>query len=275
MNNLVQRTITGALFVAAILASIYFQPSYHVLSILFFFVTCIALDEFYKMVNQFEGVKVPTWGWIAAGLLLYGAVAEYARFEQFFVLPVFALVLIALILWELFRNEKLPMQNIAFGIMGLVLVALPFGYLNMIAVPSQIHFVFALFILIWVSDTGAYLVGSQIGKHKMFVRVSPKKSWEGLIGGVVFCLATSILFWYLYSSVWPVETPVSWWKWLLFGVIIAIFGTLGDLTESLLKRSAGVKDSGNILPGHGGLLDRFDSLILCIPVIYIYLTFVI
>ena len=179
--------------------------------------------------------------------------------------------IVALLIAELYRKKEQPIHNLAFSMLGQVVVALPCSLINLIAVPDQIHWVFALFILIWLSDTGAYLVGCTLGKHKLFERISPKKSWEGFFGGCAFTIGGSMLLWHLFTTVWPIGANTTWWQWLIFAIIIIIFGTYGDLSESLLKRAANIKDSGNILPGHGGILDRFDSLLLCIPVVYIYL----
>ena len=122
----------------------------------------------------------------------------------------------------------------------------------------------ALFIFVWINDTGAYLVGSQVGRHGLFERISPKKSWEGFWGGLVFALASSFVF----ANLNP---EISWYNWLGLAATIVCFGTWGDLIESLIKRTVGVKDSGKMLPGHGGMLDRFDSILLAIPAAYIYI----
>ena len=117
-----------------------------------------------------------------------------------------------------------------------------------------------------MTDTFALFTGMLIGRNKLAEDVSPKKTWEGFIGGALFSIAGSLVFWYFFPNV-----PV--WQWIVFSILVVIFGTYGDLFESLLKRTVKIKDSGNILPGHGGILDRFDSLLFAIPVIYIYLTF--
>ena len=122
----------------------------------------------------------------------------------------------------------------------------------------------AVFVTIWVNDTGAYLVGVTLGKHRLFERISPKKSWEGFIGGALFALLSG----YIFSLFIP---EINLLNWMIFSELIVIFGTFGDLTESLIKRTLEVKDSGNIIPGHGGLLDRFDSMLLAAPVIYLFL----
>jgi phosphatidate cytidylyltransferase len=119
-------------------------------------------------------------------------------------------------------------------------------------------------LILWLNDTGAYLIGSWIGKHKLFERISPKKTWEGSMGGAFMALLTS---WGMALLV----KGIPLWQWISIGLIIVIFGTLGDLVESMLKRSLGIKDSGTILPGHGGILDRFDALLLAVPFVFVFL----
>lgn len=265
MNNFLKRTFTGAIFVLSIFASIYYQESYFTLSALFSIFCALGLYEFYKLVNLNEEVQVPSIALIIAGLILYAGCIQWAFWGTATLIIVYAFYIISLVIAELYRNKPAPMHNLAFSLLGQCMVALPFSMLNLIAIPGNTHWILALFILIWVSDTGAYLTGMTLGKHKFFERISPKKTWEGFIGGALFAIGGSVAFWHFFPIV-----PV--WQWIAFGILVVIFGTYGDLFESLLKRTVKIKDSGNILPGHGGILDRFDSLLFAIPVIYIYLT---
>ena len=273
MKNFIQRTITGIIFVSIVLTSIYFQPDYKTLTTLFALVMGYGLLEFYSLVNKGFNTQVPTAYMFICGLILYGFVGSTCSdtLTTLVFAALYILCITGLFIYELYRKKEQPIHNIAFSLLGQVMVALPCSLINLIAVPDQIHWVFALFILIWLSDTGAYLVGCTLGKHKLFERISPKKSWEGFFGGCAFAIGGSMLLWHLFTTVWPIGANTTWWQWLIFAIIIIIFGTYGDLSESLLKRAANIKDSGNILPGHGGILDRFDSLLLCIPVGYIYL----
>ena len=151
-------------------------------------------------------------------------------------------------------------------------IALPLSLLNILAFQStENSFVeynpilpLSVFIFIWANDTGAYCVGSIIGKHRLFERISPKKSWEGSIGGGILVIAISLIFAHYFTFISPI-------KWVGLALTVVIFGTWGDLVESLFKRQLGIKDSGHILPGHGGMLDRFDSAILAIPATVVYL----
>ncbi|MEE1174739.1 MAG: phosphatidate cytidylyltransferase [Paludibacteraceae bacterium] len=273
MKNFIQRTITGIIFVSIVLTSIYFQPEYKTLTTLFAIVMGWGLIEYYSLVNKGFNIQVPTTYLFICGMILYGLIGSTTgnTLTTLVFAALYILCITGLFIYELYRKKEQPIHNLAFSMLGQVVVALPCSLINLIAVPDQIHWVFALFILIWLSDTGAYLVGCTLGKHKLFERISPKKSWEGFFGGCAFAIGGSMLLWHLFTTVWPIGANTTWWQWLIFAIIIIIFGTYGDLSESLLKRAANIKDSGNILPGHGGILDRFDSLLLCIPVVYIYL----
>lgn len=174
-----------------------------------------------------------------------------------------------LIAAELFRAREHSWRHAAGSVMGIVYVAVPFGMMNAfflmksadVAVP---WILLALFILVWVNDIFAYLIGSTMGKHKLFEKLSPKKSWEGTIGGVIFTILAAWIF-----SKFTTELDLI--EWLVLGLIISITADLGDLAESMLKRSAGVKDSGKILPGHGGILDRFDAVLFATPFVFFYI----
>jgi phosphatidate cytidylyltransferase len=152
--------------------------------------------------------------------------------------------------------------------MGQGFIALPFSLLSYIFFINgfQPLILLAVFVTIWVNDTGAYLVGVTLGKHRLFERISPKKSWEGFFGGAFFALISAYVFSLFIKD-------LSLIQWLIFSEIIVIFGTFGDLAESLLKRTLNMKDSGNVIPGHGGLLDRFDSMLLAAPAVYLFLSF--
>lgn len=277
MKNFIQRAITGIVFVAIVLASIYFQPEYNTLTILFLWVMIFGLQEFYTMVNKGFNLQIPTLNLIYCGIILYALISIIAKGDPRLTTSTLILAslcvccIMGIFIIELYRKKERPIHNIAFSILGLAMVALPCGLINLIAIPGQIHWVLALFILIWLSDTGAYLVGCTLGKHKLFERISPKKSWEGFFGGCAFTIGGAMLLWHLFTTTWPIATNTTWWQWLIFAILIIVFGTYGDLVESHLKRATGIKDSGNILPGHGGILDRFDSLLFCIPVIFVYL----
>lgn len=270
---MLQRSLTGALFVLVIIGAILFSSISFVL--LFFVIMILGLLEFYTLTEKTESSPQKVTG-VIASILLYAAVASYFS-TPFHTLSMcffagFITLLFAAFVAELYRKKEKPFTNIAFTLLGTVYVALPFsllcalafgagGALNNSYTPTLILGV--LFIL-WSSDTGAYLAGITFGKHKLFERISPKKTWEGTIGGGLLAIAIAYLLSFYFTDLTTIH-------WIVVALIIVCVGNLGDLVESLFKRSIDVKDSGSILPGHGGILDRFDSLLLSTPFIFIYL----
>jgi phosphatidate cytidylyltransferase len=165
------------------------------------------------------------------------------------------------------RKDPKPFENLGYTFLGLIYVALPFALVNELAIERH-HYkpllMLGILIILWVNDSGAYFVGTILGKRKLFERISPKKTWEGFFGGAICSLLVALVFAKYY-------TPLDWWKWLVIAGIIVVTGTLGDLVESLFKRSIAIKDSGSVIPGHGGFLDRFDGLLLSMPFILTFL----
>jgi len=263
------RSLTGAGFVilmlgSAILGQVAF--SFLILAVVFF-----GLKEFQVLVSQKYGSASRVL-MILAGLLLYLSLAFHAAgwiptAWLLINLPLLFLLFIA----ELWRNKQDPFVNIALGITGIFYIALPLGlslyFFDPVISSGPAHYgtMIGFLLILWLNDTGAYFVGSMLGKHRLFERVSPKKSWEGSIGGALFSLLTAWSVSFLFPAM-----PL--WKWLMMAAIIIVTGTLGDLVESLLKRSLGVKDSGSLLPGHGGILDRFDAVLLSVPFVFVFLT---
>lgn len=277
MKNLITRTITGVIFVAAVVAS-FMRPEAMVL--LFSIVTGLTVWEFTGLVNERPDVTVNRFICTVASVYfffsmtyfcsdLYGGSAKSVVFIPYLVTVVYLLVA------ELYAKQKDPINNWAYTMLSQMYIALPFSLLNVLAFNAtpdgQVRFntliPLSIFVFLWVNDTGAYCVGSLLGRHKLFPRISPGKSWEGSIGGAVFVLAAAYAISYFLDGI--MLTTV---EWLGLGLVVVVFGTWGDLVESLFKRTLGIKDSGNILPGHGGMLDRFDSSLLAIPsaVVYLY-----
>jgi len=175
---------------------------------------------------------------------------------------------------ELFHKKKRSVHNIALTFLGIIYIALPFSILNFISTPVNTtptafmpHIILILFIILWANDSGAYISGSTLGKHKMFASISPQKTWEGALGGLILAVAASII---IFQYLEPIGIVNS----VLIALTTVVAGTLGDLTESMVKRSFKVKDSGKILPGHGGLLDRFDSMLFAAPAFYLYISII-
>lgn len=272
MKNFIQRAITGVIFVAVLIGCIIGGPL--PFGILFCLISALATVEFCQLMNQQQGVHINrnicTLGSITLFLCFFFYGMNPAETNIF--IPYLA-ILIYLFISELYLKKENPINNWAYAMFSQLYVALPFALLNVLAFQttptdtvSQYLFIFPLsiFIFNWMNDTGAYCTGVLFGKHPLFKRISPKKSWEGSIGGAVFCMAAA----FALAHFFPIY---STGEWIGLSLTVVVFGTWGDLTESLMKRQLGIKDSGNILPGHGGILDRFDSAMLAIPAAVVYL----
>ena len=276
MNNFIARTITGILFVATIVVC-FLNPT--AMIFLFALVTGLTVWEFTGLVNDRPGVAVNRFISTVAGVYFFLAMAgTCSGFTSSTVFIPYLITIIYLLVAELYAKQEDPIHDWAYTMMSQMYVVLPFSLLNMLAfraAPEGIMYVYTLplsvFVFLWVNDTGAYCCGSLFGKHKLIPRVSPGKSWEGSIGGGVFVLAAAALVWYLTDTYDMNPTGMGMWEWMGLGLTVVVFGTWGDLVESLFKRTLGIKDSGNILPGHGGMLDRFDSSLLAIPAAVVYL----
>ena len=278
MNNFVQRTLSAIVYAGLVLTSILLQPQCFgthplLFGVLFLIVSTLAVREFHVLVSS--DIRLQSFAMIANALLfttLYFLFYGDGIWSALLVAYV-AIMLLALIT-QLFRENGNPIAAWGNLCASQIMVALPFALMDGVMMHNR-YLLLALFILLWVNDSGAYIVGSLTaklpkGNHKMFPRVSPAKSWEGLIGGVVFSLLAGYVF---YRVGWTAELGLANSLW--FAAFGSVFGTLGDLMESLFKRTLGVKDSGKFMPGHGGVLDRFDSLMLATPVVYflfVYLT---
>ncbi|HRZ96218.1 MAG TPA: phosphatidate cytidylyltransferase [Paludibacter sp.] len=266
MNNFITRTLSGLFFVAIIVGSVILGSYYF--AVVFSIITGWTVFEFHKLTNQQESVSVNPIAGVLGGVILFFTSFLFASgLVQYPLYSVYGLYVVIVLIIGLFYQNKNPLHNWTYFLAGQLYIALPFSLLNYILYIHDVqpYFLLALFIAIWVNDTGAYLVGSTFGKHKLFERISPKKTWEGFIGGALLSLISG----YVFSLLIP---EISLIQWLIFSEIVVVFGTFGDLAESLMKRTVDVKDSGNAIPGHGGLLDRFDSMLLAGPVIFFYLS---
>lgn len=271
-NNLIQRTITGVLFVAALVGCI--VGGAFSFGILFIIICALAINEFCNLVNQMEGVQVNKRICILGGVFLFLCFFYFGiDSSQTGIFIPYLVLIIYLMVSELYLKKKNPLNNWSYAMLSQMYIALPFALLNVLAFQTdattgipQYNAILPLsiFIFSWVNDTGAYCVGTLIGKHRLFERISPKKSWEGSIGGCIFCVIASLILAHYFPF-------ISIGIWIGLALTVVVFGTWGDLTESLLKRHLKIKDSGNVLPGHGGILDRFDSAILAIPAAVVYL----
>ena len=272
LNNFWSRTLTGALFVIIIIGSILIsQASF---SILFLGVTLLAIREFYILVNHVKGLKVQLVpGMIAAGVLYVSVALVSMDYVGKQLLIINLILPVMLFVNELYQKNETPIQNISLTLLGILYVSIPLALLNMFfnpgLVPGEYHpaALLGFFVILWSSDTFAYVSGKLIGRRKLFPRISPKKTWEGTLGGFLFGLIAAWILSEFYHD-------FSRANWLIIAGIIMIFGTFGDLAESLIKRSLKIKDSGRALPGHGGLLDRFDAALFAAPAVFIYINLI-
>ena len=277
MNNFIVRTITGVLFVAVLVCS-FLRPQAMVL--LFALITGLTIWEFTGLVNEREHVTVNRLISTVAGVYFFFAVAGFSSdLTPSAVFIPYLVSIIYLMVAELYLKNEDPIHSWAYTMMAQIYIALPFSLLNTLAfhlapqgyVAYDALLPLSVFVFLWMNDTGAYLCGSLLGKHKLFPRISPGKSWEGSIGGGILVIAVAVLVWYLADQYQMNQLGLTAIEWAGLGITVVIFGTWGDLVESLFKRTLGIKDSGNILPGHGGMLDRFDSSLLAIPAAVVYL----
>ena len=280
MKNLIIRTLTGAIYVLLLVGCTVYSP----VSAFFFFaiVAAATLWEFGTLMNTHVGAKMPRPINAMAGVVLVAAVwlSTIASSQTGQMFALYGLLLLYIIISGLYRYSEKPLKDWALCFASQIYIAVPFALLPMLSIvydettSSMAYnwiFPLALFIFLWVNDTFAYLCGCSLQKYipyKLFPRISPKKSWIGSIGGGLFTLLAAVIIWWWQPQTMPLL------KWLGFALVVIVFGTWGDLVESLIKRQLGIKDSGNVLPGHGGMLDRFDSALLVIPasVIYFILT---
>lgn len=226
--------------------------------------------EFYKIARLTGAEPLETYPTILGVLAML--IAFFGRLGQisFAWFLIFIPALFILFVVELYRKKKNPFANVAWAIAGLIYIAVPMALLAYIPVQAgtggvivyRPFMVMSIIFIVWANDVGAYLCGVTMGRHKLFERISPKKSWEGFVGGIICAVGVGMLMSHIQSS------PLMLWGWA--GLVIAVAGVFGDLVESMFKRSVGLKDSGNLIPGHGGILDRFDALIFAVPFVFMY-----
>jgi len=278
MINLVQRILSGAVYIALIVASILLLDNSPVMYLLVFSLfIVVGISELISMARSGE-----TQSWLVNVIDMMGGVGLFLAFYMHYegetsqsralwLLPVASYLLLRCIV-QLYRPKQNALHSLSRSFMAMGYVALPVSLLNCIVSITAPRLLLGMFIFIWLYDTGAYCFGMMLGRHRLFERVSPKKSWEGVIGGVLTCIAGAYASFYWFDEFFQVPDLATW---VGLSVVVAVFATFGDLVESLIKRSVGVKDSGSIIPGHGGVLDRIDSLLLVAPAVFIYLLLVV
>ena len=265
MKNLLIRSITGITLVVLIISGILYSK--YSFALLFFIIMIGCLIEFFYFFRT-SGIHPLTIYSVFIGglffLFTFLITSEILSPPYYLLFPV---AFLFLPVYELFRKKGNNISNIATGILGLSYIATPFCLSNYVVFINGTYNSFPLillFILIWTNDTGAYLVGMSMGKHKLFPRISPKKSWEGLIGGIILTILVSLIFVFIKQN-------ISVFNGVLLGILVSVSSVFGDFTESMFKRSFNIKDSGKLIPGHGGFLDRFDSMLFAVPIYLCYI----
>ncbi len=271
MKNLLLRSVSGIVYVAVIVAGLVAgQWAFMGMTALF---VLLAMIEFHKLCNAGNRIDMPVMMLDVVGGLVM-AVSAFACFSGMvpvqggaFILPYLIYLILRMIL-QLYVRRGSALNSLAYSFMGQLYVALPLSMMNMLYFDlASPQLLLAMFVMIWLNDTGAFIVGCSIGRHRLFPRISPKKSWEGFWGGMAFAVGSAFLFHYQF----PIHfANTGLWEVVGLGAIVSAFATWGDLVESLIKRTLGVKDSGNLIPGHGGILDRIDSLLLVVPAMVCY-----
>jgi phosphatidate cytidylyltransferase len=269
-RNLITRGVAGAVYACVLLFGILYNKYSFV--IVFGVVLVFALDEFFRLIEQKTPHHISKLFNIISGVIIFLSAYLFLEEKSILALPISALVyLMFLFASAIFINRSDIFNTIIYSAFGQLYITLPLCLLLLISYEYKLDntiyyyaFVLAIFVFIWVNDTFAFLTGITLGKHKLLERISPKKTIEGFVGGIFFTVLAGVGFSFLF-------TEYNIYFWIGFAIISSLFATLGDLYESLIKRTYKVKDTGILIPGHGGILDRIDSLLLVIPAIYVYL----
>ncbi len=270
MKNFIQRVAFGIIYLVIIIGSLF--TGKFGFGLVFLLISLIALYEFFALSKASGTYPLVIPSLITGGLAFVLSFLVSSRMAEPRVLLLIIPLVILIFILALYSDKQAVMINTAISFMGIIYVSVPMSLINLLAFPSgSAHLythriILGILTLIWINDSGAYLVGMSIGRHRLFERISPKKSWEGAIGGAILTLICSL---WLHLLMGVLDRS----DWLFLALIVSVFGVFGDLTESLFKRSAGQKDSGKIIPGHGGLLDRIDSILFVIPLAAVYLSF--
>ena len=274
IKDLIKRIFSGAIYIALIVTALLLLDNSPVVYLLVFsLLIALGIGEMITMAKEDASQS-----WLVNIIDLAGGVGLFVAFYMHYegetvhsralwLLPVAAYLLLRTIV-QLYRPRQNALHSMERSFFSLGYVALPVSLLNVIMSITAPRLLLGMFVFIWLYDTGAYCVGVLLGRHRLFERISPKKSWEGVLGGIALCVAGAYAIHYWFDELFQVPDLATW---VGLSVVVAVFSTFGDLVESLIKRTVGVKDSGSIMPGHGGILDRIDSLLLVAPAVLIYL----
>lgn len=264
-KKLLVRSASGIVYIGIIIGCIFW--GIYPFSIMAALFAAMGVIEFEKITHELNTATVPTLLLDIAGTIcLVFAWLGYP-------LLIWLFVIVCRLILQLYIKSNSPLADLSRSMMTQLYIGLPLGLMTVMAHSVSPYFVLAIFLMIWINDTGAFLVGSTLGRHRLFERISPKKSWEGFIGGLIFNMIAGALF-YIYGKSFFHMMNLNVGMSISLGATVTVFGTWGDLIESMIKRNLQIKDSGNIIPGHGGILDRIDSLLLVMPAVllFVYLT---
>ncbi|MDE7382102.1 MAG: phosphatidate cytidylyltransferase [Muribaculaceae bacterium] len=272
ISSLIKRSISGGLYVAIIILAILGGAVYvDALALVFAF---LAITEFFK-ISHGNIIDIRSIPGLILDIVLGLIIVISPLFSSSLILPVS--LFLALFLFrnivEIYSKNSEHVKNIALSFFSQIYIGVPFlAMLLIVEMSGSTLLLLPIFIMIWLNDTGAFIVGSLIGRNSLFKRISPNKSWEGFWGGMLFAVIVGVLFFCFWSQPeFKIDTLSGW---IILSVIVSVFSTWGDLFESLIKRSLNIKDSGNLIPGHGGILDRIDSLLFVMPAVVLFLYFI-
>ncbi len=264
MNNVAQRTLTGGVYILLIILSLTTHP--YVFALVAFLLNLAGTRELHRMLEAFVGKAGKTWIPLNSVAFAGCVILLVTGYESIWLAPCILLIILQFIL-PLFQESSKSTGNLLIPLFSTVYLSIPLLLLNQIhqvSIEAETPYLLAVFVIIWTNDTFAYLSGMAFGKHKLFERISPKKTWEGFAGGLLSGAIAAYIFFHFYPS-------GGLYFWMILAILVSVSAVFGEFIESLLKRRSGVKDSGNLLPGHGGILDRIDSLLLVSPVVYLFL----
>lgn len=264
IKNLLLRSLSGIIYVGIIIGCIFWGLiPVSCMGVLF---GTLAIVEFEKICEGFNPNRIPVLIFDICAVICLAFIWVKGMIWLWI-----CIILLRMIL-ELYIKSPQPILCLVYSLGAQIYIGIPMACMALIAKTSGLHLLLAIFLMIWINDTGAFLIGSLLGRNRLFERISPKKSWEGFFGGLAFNLLAGWLFAIGGKIFWGTGWPIG--TWLCFATIVTVFSTWGDLLESLIKRTLNIKDSGNLIPGHGGILDRIDSLLLVMPATLIFIVFV-
>ena len=269
LKEILIRTVSGIVFLIIVIGSILIHPVAFLM--VFGGFTFIGLKEYFKLTKVSGKILQNTY--VLIGLVLYFLIGLIGLAKVDVIFSLLILLLFPIIIAFELYSKKHDWSRTGSVLTGYFYVAIPFGLMNSFFLLNHdgiysIYLLLSFFVVVWCNDIFAYLLGSFFGKHKLFERISPKKTWEGSAGGLLFALLAAYILSFIFK-----QLQLSFIEWMFFAVIVVIAATIGDLSESMLKRNAGVKDSGKLMPGHGGVLDRFDAILYATPFVFIYIKF--